>query len=455
MARPARTVDVSALVDQRRLSLLNYKLIVLSWLITLFDGLDLMMVSFTAPYMRDELQLTKTMLGNVFAAGTVGTVVGGLVFSRVADRIGRRPTVVFTAFAFGLLTIATAAARSYPQLLLLRFVDGLAIGGMLPIAWALNIEFVPKRMRSTVVAIILVGYSLGNASAGPLTNWIAPSHGWQGVYVVGGLLTLSCAGALALGLPESVHFLVSRNLKPELVVATLKRLGPDADIMAGDRFILGDEPKARAAFAVSDLFAGTLRVITPLLWLGYFVSALTIFFNANWGPSVLEELDIPRSTAALLASTGGLLGSLSGMALMRINDRFGLRLVALVPALAVPVLLAVGLGLVPPPAFPAVIVLQSILIGAGHVAIISVSGTFYPSAIRASGGGWVASIGKIGGVLGPVIGAAVLSSGLPILRSYALLAICPAILCICLSLIALTARQAVRARLVEGLAPAA
>jgi len=170
MPSSARTVDVSAIIDGRRLTGFNYGLIGLSWLITVFDGFDMMLVSFTAPYMRDEFGLSKMMLGRVFSAGLVGMMLGGFFFSFVADRVGRRPTVVAAAFGFGLLTVATGFASSYHGLLALRFLDGVAIGGMLPLAWALNIEFVPARMRSTIVTIIMMGYSFGTAVAAPMTN---------------------------------------------------------------------------------------------------------------------------------------------------------------------------------------------------------------------------------------------------------------------------------------------
>lgn len=428
MNRLSRTVDVAALLDHRKLSSFNIKLILLSWLITVFDGLDMMMVSYTAPYMRDEMHLTKTMLGWVFSAGTIGMVVGGLVFSNIGDRIGRRQTVIFCAFTFGLLTIATAFAGSYDALLALRFLDGLAIGGMLPLAWALNIEFVPHRMRGTVVAVIMMGYTLGSAGSAPLTNLIAPHHGWEGVYLFGGVGTLVCAAALFLFLPESVRFLVAKGLKPDQVARTLKRVDPSFDVDAGDRFTLGNE-KAATAFRYSQLFEGDLAAITPLLWIAYFASSLAIYFGSNWGPLLLEELHIARSTAAIVASIGGLSGAAAGMILMRITDKHGPRSVALFPAIAVPVLLLLGLGYVPEALFLPVIVLQAILIGGEHSAVISISGAFYPSAIRASGGGCVASIGKMGGVLGGVVGGYILASGLPILNSYALLAICPLILC--------------------------
>src|SRR6202050_2775961 len=183
MASMPNTVDVSALINGRRLGAFNYRLVVLSWLIT-------------ASYMRDELRLSKTMLGTVFSAGLLGMMLGGFLLSYIGDRVGRRPTVVFAAVSFGILTAAVALSGSYHALLALRFLDGLALGGMLPLAWALNIEFVPSRMRSSVVTVIMMGFSLGSATAGPMTNWIAPHYGWQGVYLAGGIGTLVCAAGL-------------------------------------------------------------------------------------------------------------------------------------------------------------------------------------------------------------------------------------------------------------------
>ena len=159
--RAPRTIDLAGLIDGRKLTPFNYVLIALSTLITLFDGLDMMMVSFTAPYMRDELGLTTTQFGNVFSAGTVGMVLGGLGFTYVGDRIGRRPTIVFCAPRLRRPHHSSPALRpSYPALLSLRFLDGLAIGGMLPLAWALNIEFVPERMRATVDRLHHDGFQL-------------------------------------------------------------------------------------------------------------------------------------------------------------------------------------------------------------------------------------------------------------------------------------------------------
>jgi AAHS family 4-hydroxybenzoate transporter-like MFS transporter len=437
-----RTIDISALIDGRRLSAFNYSLITLSWLITAFDGFDMMMIGFTAPYMRDEFGLSKLMLGRVFSSGLVGMMIGGFVFSYLGDRIGRRPTIVMTALGFGVLTTATAFADSYHALLALRFLDGLALGGMLPLAWALNIEFVPRRMRSTVVTIIMMGYSLGTAIAAPVTNALAPHYGWQAVYLAGGLGTLLCALTLWIALPESIRLLVTRQLDPARIVSILRRLDPTSDATPRDRFVLSDEPPPEADFHASQLFRGDLRVITPLLWIGYIASSFAIYFSASWGPSVLEELNFPRSTSALVSSAGGLLGAVAGLMLMRFTDRIGAIAAAWYPILAIGILLVQGFDLVPHQLFLATAVLGGLLLGGAHFGILSIAGIYYPSAIRASGAGWATSVAKIGGILGPVVGAAVLASGLPIVRSFALLAVCPAVLCLC----AIGIHRVVRAR---------
>ncbi len=104
--RAPRTVDVAALIDGSKLGRFNYRVIVLSWLVTAFDGGDNLMSGFTAPYLRDTLHLSLPQLGWLAFAASCGMVLGGFVFSYIADRIGRRPAIILCATAFGILTAA-------------------------------------------------------------------------------------------------------------------------------------------------------------------------------------------------------------------------------------------------------------------------------------------------------------------------------------------------------------
>lgn len=431
MTAAIRTIDVAQVIENRKIGRFNFSLVAISWLITVFDGFDMMVIGFTAPYMREALALDELMLGNVFSAGLLGMMLGGFAFAYLGDRFGRRRPIIWSAMAFGILTFITGFAGSYEVLLVLRFLDGFAIGGMLPLIWALNIEYVPRRMRSTVVTIIMMGYSLGAALAGPVTVWLAPEHGWPAVYFFGGACTLVIALALVFTLPESIRFLTAKVVRKGTIAATLNKLEPGLNARADDQFILGDEDRDPTHFHVNKLFKGDLRILTPLLWLGYTASTMAVYFTSNWGPIVFEDLDFSRDTAAYVGSLTSVLGAALGLMLMQFTDRKGPFSVAFYPAIAFPILLVVGLVSMGADVFLVLAVIAISLIGGAHFGILSIAGVYYPSAIRANGGGWATSIAKIGGIAGPIVGGYVLASGMPIVRSFAILALCPAILVLC------------------------
>lgn len=424
---PDRSIDVAALIENRRFNGFNVRIIVVSWLITVFDGFDLSIAAFTAPYIRDELGLTTSELANVFSAGLLGMLLGGLMFSPLSDRIGRRPVVISTAFGFGILTVATAFAPNYEALVILRFLDGLALGGMVPIAWALNVEYVPRRLRATVVTVIMVGYSIGTSGAGPMTVALEPLIGWRGMFIVGGVGSIVAACLLVLWLPESLRLLVSKGIRPEHAAQLVNRLDPSACARPADTFYLGDEQAETRKSSLRELFAGRLAIITPLLWLGFTASSIAIYFVNGWGPIVFEAMDYDRRTAALATAFGGIMGSVAGLAIMRLTDRHGPITVLFYPMLLIPVLLVLGGVPLSPSAVLILAMTVLMLIGGMHFAFLSIIGTMYPTAIRGSGSGWASSVGKLGGVFGPILGGLVLASGMPVIRSYLVLAACPVI----------------------------
>ena len=438
----ARTIDVGEFINSRKLTRFNVLLVVVSWLITVFDGFDQMTISSPAPYMKDLLPLSKVMLGNVFSIGQVGMLLGGFMFAYLGDRLGRRRTVIGAAAAFGVLTIATALVQDYNQLLVLRFLDGFAIGGMLPLAWALNIEFVPQRMRSTVVTLVMLGYSIGTSVAAPITNILAPKYGWPSVYIWGGGGTLICTALLWLFLPESIRFLAAKGIRPDVLAKTLNRMSPQLKAQASDTFIVSDESLVRTNFKPSQLFAGSLKWLTVLLWVGYLLSSLAIYFDANWGPSVLEEMHFPRDVSANIIAFCTILGAGMGLLLMRFTDRFGPFAVAFYPLLAIPTMLYIGFGDPPHAILLPLLVIGPMLISGGHFGILSISGVFYPSVIRANGAGWATSIAKIGSIVGPIIGAQILSTGIMPVRVFGFIALCPIVLAVCAIGIGLVVRGA-------------
>jgi MFS transporter, AAHS family, 4-hydroxybenzoate transporter len=438
---PTRRVDIAGVLDAAGLTRFHFVLLSLSCLITMFEGLDISLMSFTAPYIRDQMHLSSQQLGVLLTAAIVGQVLGSFSITRFADRWGRRPTIIVSAYLFSLLTIVTGFARNFPELVGIRFLDGLAIGGLLPTAWALNIEFAPRARRSTVVAVIMVGYSIGSAAAGPVTNLIAPAQGWAAVYFWAGVGTIVASAALHSTLPESVRFMVVAGGYGARVAALLNRIAGKAIASAQDDFHLADERTADAKFRVSRLFLGDLRLITPLLWAGYMASSFAIYLNSMWGPMLLEAMTVPRQAAALVASTVGLTGALLGLLLVRATEHWGPRGVMICPALALPVLLLLGSGIASGQNVVPFVMAAGVLINTGHAAVVSIAGIYYPSAIRASGGGWATAVAKCGAVFGPIAGGAILASHLPVTRTYAVLAVCPLVLCLAMFGIARVLRR--------------
>ena len=442
MAAVARTIDVGEFINGRKLTRFNVILVVVSWLITVFDGFDQMTVSYTMPYMREVLHLSSGMQGKVFAMGNFGMMAGGFAFAFMGDRIGRRPTVIAAACSFAILTFITGFVQSYGQLLTLRFLDGFAIGGMLPLAWALNIEFVPKRMRATVVSLVMLGYSMGTAVAAPITNVLAPKFGWSAVFFAGGGGTLLCATLLFLFLPESIRFLSAKGQRPDVIARILNRMSPELKAKADDRFIVADESLQGTNFNPTQLFRGWLKWLTIFLWVGYTLSSLAIYFDANSGPTVIENIGFPRAQAANLIGLSTILGAGLGLCIMRFTDRLGPFTVALYPLLAIPILLFIGLGHPSKEILPILLVVGPTLISGGHFGVLSISGVFYPSVIRANGAGWATSVAKIGAIAGPWIAGDLLDAGIMPIHLFALVAVCPLILAVCAIGIGLVVRRA-------------
>jgi MFS transporter, AAHS family, 4-hydroxybenzoate transporter len=406
-----------------------------SWVITFFDGFDMNVISFAAPYIAPEFHLDKVMMGKVFSIGLAGTMVGGFLFGYLGDRIGRRPSIIAATALFSVLTMAIAFSKSYEQLLTLRFLDGIAIGGMLPLSWALNIEYAPKRFRSTIVTTVMVGYSLGTALGGPVTVWLAPTYGWGSVFLVGGALSLLSAIGLVAMLPESVRYLASQGRKPETIARIIRRLAPDLQLPANPRFVVADEGTSSRSFNVGLLFENELRVITPLLWIAYIFSSMTAFFLATWTPLVFEQLGFSRSTAALAATVNSAFGALGGLSLMRFTDKFGAIAITVMPLLAIPLLLVAAFADLGSDGFLVATAFITLFLIGGHFGLHSIAGIFYPSAYRSNGTGWATSVAKIGSIAGPYIAGLILATSLPVRNIFAVVAVCPAVFVICILII--------------------
>jgi AAHS family 4-hydroxybenzoate transporter-like MFS transporter len=430
------TVDIAQVIEARGFDRFALKMLLLSLLVTFFDGFDLTAISFAAPYLAPDLGLDEITLGYVFSIGLAGMMLGALAAGMVADRFGRRPVIVGTTFVFGLLTLAMAWVRSVELLLVVRFLQGFALAGVIPLCWALNVDYAPARRRATVVTLVTMGFGLGNAAAGPASVWLIPRFGWESLFLFGGGAAILCSLLLLVGLPESLRFLITRQKPRGEIAAAFRRFAPEIPLPPEPRFIASDEAEQAAlpAGSVKRLFEGRFLLITPLIWLSYLASSMMVYLLATWGPLIFEAMGFSRANAAYIASFNGITGAIGGLALMRFTDRKGIGSVAVLPLIAIPMMLAIGLFALPYGLFLGLNLALGLFLVGGHYGVMSIMGTAYPSAIRATGAGWASSVGRIGAIAGPLIGGVLMASTLPPRAAFAVISICPMVVVVCILL---------------------
>jgi AAHS family 4-hydroxybenzoate transporter-like MFS transporter len=441
------TLDVATFLGGLPFTRFHIQLLLICSLVTFFDGLDFSLISFTLPYLRDEMNLSDAMTGYVSSAAFAGQMVGSLVGSYLADIVGRRPVIIWCTILSALLTFVTGFANTPEMLIVLRLIGGLAIGGLLAPAWSINIESMPAGKKARAVTIIMLGFSTGGAMAGQVTNWLAPQYGWEGVFFFCGAATGLLAIVLFFTMPESARWMVAKGKPAAEVTRALRRFDPSLDVGRYDRVVLSDERdlsgKVSPWAKLAELFRGSLAVITPLIWITYFFSSFAIYLKASFGVLFMEELGIERVAAANLASISGLIGAIGGVALLWFTEKRGPAWIATAPLLGIPLALWIGSGLlVGGPMFVPVILIGGIMIGTGHAAVISITSIYYPSAVRSTGGGWASFMAKFAAVAAPILGGwYFLGSDAKVLDGYLFTALCLAGVVIGLLVLSVFARR--------------
>jgi len=398
----------ASFIDQQPVGGFQVKLLLTCAAVLLLDGFDTTAIGYVAPSLAREWSLTKGALGPVFSADLFGLMIGALLLGPLADRIGRRKIIILCTLAFGLGTLATALVQDVNTLLVIRFLTGLGLGGAMPNTVAMTSEFSPHRRRATMVMVMFCGFSLGAALGGLLAAALIPHFGWRSVFIVGGAAPLLLVPILAWRLPESVRFLALTGTAHERVAQLLALVNPAAGFASATRFVV-NEP-ALAGIPVLHLFRGGRTPVTLLLWVVFFMSLLDLYFLANWLPTVLNDLGASVSVAAAIGSmlqVGGVVGT---FALGSVIDRFSFRALALVYFIAVFAVGAIGqLGHSVVFVTMAIFAAGFCMVG-GQIAANALAATFYPTSIRATGVGWALGIGRVGSIIGPLIGGALLTA---------------------------------------------
>ena len=377
------------------------------------DGFDVLAISFAAPGIAAEWGVDRAVLGIVLSMELIGMAAGSVLIGNVADRIGRRPTILACLVVMAGGMFAAAAADGVAHLSAARLVTGLGIGGMLASTSAMVAEYSSDRRRDLNVSLNIAGYSMGAILGGAIVSALLSGAGaWRSVFLFGGAVTTLAIPLAFFLMPESIGSLIARRPSNALaqVNRTLARLGRDAIAALPAPPAQADRPSLAA------LFSPAYAPLTILLSVAYFAQIMSFYYIQKWIPKIVVDLGHEASAAGgvlVCANIGGLLGA---VALAFASQRFPLRPVIIAAMLAAFVMIAIfGLGHSDLARLSLVAGIAGFFTNAGVVGMYPILAQTFPAALRASGTGFVIGVGRGGSALGPVVAGALFANGIGLL----------------------------------------
>lgn len=416
MAAP-KTIDLNAAIERIGIGRLAAFVIFLCFVMMIADGYDFGALAVATPSILREWHIAPKEMGSVFSITFLGLLVGSLFYGWLGDRFGRRFTIIFGTFNFGIPVLLIARAANVQELMILRFLGGIGMGGIVPIAYALATEYAPRRLRSTVAVVTNAGYSVGAATTGVVAAAAIPHFGWQSLFVIGAAASFLIAVVLIVWLPESALFLALRNPTSPKLRALVRRLLPNERIDPDTDFAARD-PQEQQSKPGGNLFIqllhGPRAWATPLLWLLFVSDALGFFFLASWLPVVMERSGVAHSTASLTQSLFVFFGLIGGFLIMRFIDRLGPVAVIALPIVGGPVEILMGTPGISHTLLLTLVALAGICLSGIHFAVYAVCVRFYPPSIRGTGISAATVFGRAGGMIAPYVGGYLLSAHIPL-----------------------------------------
>ena len=278
------------------------------------DGFDLLNASIAGPAIIKEWGISRSALGPVFSASLVGFLVGAPFFGYLGDRYGRRVAIISSLLFVGASTLASAWATDLQELLWLRFISGLALGGVLPNVIALNAEFTPKRLRATALVVMLTGIPLGGAVPGLVGATLMPAYGWPVIFIIGGIVPLVVGLCMIVAIPDSIKFLVLRGGRDERVARLAWTLDPRLSIEPGTRFVLDqEEGSAKTRGSPLALFRHGWAPVTVLVWLLFILNLTANNLMNAWLPEIVQSSGHSAAEGAYSGSLYQLGGAIGGL----------------------------------------------------------------------------------------------------------------------------------------------
>ena len=413
-------VNINTVVDEAKFTPFHWSVLIWCLLIIIFDGYDLVIYGVALPLLMQEWGLSAVQAGLLASTALFGMMFGAMSFGTLSDKLGRKKTIMICVAIFSGFTFLGAFASNPIEFGILRFLAGLGIGGVMPNVVALMTEYAPKRIRSTLVAVMFSGYAIGGMTSALLGAWLVTDYGWKIMFYIA-IIPFLALPILWKFLPESLMFLTKKG-ETEKVREIVQKIAPEQAIQPETTFKL-NEPVAGGDAPLKALFQQGRTFSTMMFWVAFFMCLLMVYALGSWLPKLMIQAgySLGASMIFLFAlNIGGMVGAIGGGALA---DRFHLKPV-LTTMFTVGAIALILLGFNSPQ-----MVLYGLIAIAGaatigsQILLYTFVAQFYPTAVRSTGMGWASGIGRIGAIVGPVLTGALLTFELPHQMNFLVIAI--------------------------------
>jgi MFS transporter, AAHS family, 4-hydroxybenzoate transporter len=400
-------IDTRTLIDESPFGTFQIWVFLLCFLAVAIDGYDLQIIGVAAAGIKEALHLEPATLGVIITAGQVGVMLGAVVLAPAADRIGRKWLMIVACLTFGVFSLLTAFASTVPELLVLRVLAGIGMGGIGPAALAYGTEYAPKRLKASIPSWIWASVPVGGMIAGISAVGLLPRFGWPSLFIVAGVMPIALAVVLAIVMPESLAFLGAHGGNQANMRRIAARIAPSLPAEA----VLYTSEERLPGVPLKHLFTDGRGFGTVLLWVLFFLDYGILIFFLAWVPTLIKMTT--GSTTALGTSlafwnVGSIVLSLL---IGRVIDKVGYYRV-LPPAF---VLIALSMGAVGLTLnAPLWLLLCSItamggLAGSAGTGLMALAANSYPLAVRSTGvGAAYAFGGRTGAFVAPLFGGILL-----------------------------------------------
>ena len=375
------------------------------------DGFDVMSISFASIGIQKEWHIDKATLGAVLSMELIGMAAGSILLGGLADRIGRRITVLGCLVLMTVGMFMATNAGGVLELSIWRVLTGLGIGGVLAAVNAITAEFANARRRDACVSFMSIGYPLGAVFGGVIVAQLLKTHDWRSVFYFGAAFTATLIPLVWFLVPESVHWLARKQPQNALarINYAMKRMGFAGVDRLPEKVVQG--PRG----SIWDIFAPALVATTVILTIAYFFHVTTFYFILKWVPSIIGSMGFPASSAAGVLTWANVGGAAGGALFGLLTQKLPLKpLTILTMVLATVGVVIFGHSPADLDRLALLAAAAGFFGNAGIVGMYAIFARAFPTHVRAFGTGVALGVGRGGAALAPWVAGMLFKAGHPV-----------------------------------------